>query len=136
MSVKDIVTLALMSLGVFFMLAGALGLLRLPDLYMRMSATTKSSTLGVAFMLLATAVYFGEIGVGIRVLATIAFLMLTAPIAAHMIARAAYIRGVKLWPGTVDELKGMYDIERDVLTSKPPARREAAPAAPPAEAAE
>ncbi len=136
MSLKDILTLALMSLGVFFMLAGALGLLRLPDLYMRMSATTKSSTLGVAFMLLATAVYFWEIGVGIRALATITFLMLTAPIAAHMIARAAYIRGVKLWPGTVDELKGMYDVEQGILISKPPTRQEVVPAAPPAETTE
>ena len=56
-------------------------------------------------MLAATAVYFNDLQVTTRVLATIAFLLLTAPVAAHMIARAAYRQRIPLWSGTVrDEL--------------------------------
>ncbi|MBZ0292844.1 MAG: monovalent cation/H(+) antiporter subunit G [Anaerolineae bacterium] len=117
----DIITLILMIIGAFFMFVGALGLLRLPDLFMRMSATTKSATFGVGFMLLAAAVYFNDVGVASRMLATIAFLFLTAPVAAHMIARAAYMRQLQLWHGTsADELAGRYDLEGNRLTSTPP----------------
>ena len=98
---------ALLSLaGVAFLVVAGVGIIRLPDIYCRGSATTKAATLGVGFMLAATAVYFGDLQVTTRAIATGAFLLLTAPVAAHMIARAAYFRGTDLWPGTVkDELK-------------------------------
>ena len=91
------------------MLATAVGLLRLPDIYMRMHAITKAGTLGVGLVLLAVAVFFGELGVVTRSLAAIAFVLLTAPVSAHMIGRAAYLDKVRLWEGTlVDELQGKY----------------------------
>lgn len=121
MPLNEFLTIVLLLTGVFFMFVGALGVLRLPDLFMRMSATTKSTTLGVACVLLAAAVYFQDGGVANRMLATIGFLFLTAPVAAHMIARAAYIRQLDLWEGTVkDELAGRYDLKRNILTSHPP----------------
>jgi multicomponent Na+:H+ antiporter subunit G len=81
-----------------------------------MSATTKSATLGVSFMLLAAAAYFGDPGILERAVATVAFLFVTAPVAAHMIARAAYIRELALWEGTVvDELEGQYDLHHNRL---------------------
>ena len=97
------VTLA--ALGTLFLLLAAIGILRMPDLYCRASATTKAATLGVGCVLVATALHFNDLQVMTRVLATIAFLLLTAPVAAHMIARAAYRQRIALWRGTVrDEL--------------------------------
>jgi monovalent cation:H+ antiporter-2, CPA2 family len=56
------------------------------------------------------AVHFGELGVATRAVATVIFVFLTAPVAAHMIARASYFVGVPLWEGTIiDELRGHYD---------------------------
>ncbi|HUG91086.1 MAG TPA: monovalent cation/H(+) antiporter subunit G [Planctomycetaceae bacterium] len=105
-SVGDWVTAGLMVIGSAFALLAALGVVRMPDLFTRMQAATKSSTLGVGCILLAVAVHFDELGVTTQALLTIAFLLLTAPIAAHMIARSAYIVGVPLWKGTViDELR-------------------------------
>jgi len=111
-------TALLLLTGAFFMLVGAVGIVRLPDLFMRMSATTKSATLGVSFMMLAVALHFNDLAIGARALATILFVFLTAPVAAHMIARAGYLRGVNLWQGTIsDELQGRYDEETGELES-------------------
>jgi multicomponent Na+:H+ antiporter subunit G len=75
-----------------------------------MSAATKASTLGMGLILLGTVFYFGELGIASRAIATIIFVLLTAPVSAHMIGRAAYSNGVPLWEGTeVDELQGRYD---------------------------
>ena len=101
----EIVTSVLVVAGGLFALAAALGVLRLPDVLIRMHASTKAGTLGCGLILGAVAVYFGETGIVARAVAAIVFLMLTAPVAAHMIARAAYRTRVPLWHGTViDEL--------------------------------
>ena len=106
----------LMIFGVFLILIAGIGVLRMPDLYLRMSTATKASTLGLGLILLGTAVYFGELGIASRAIATIIFVFLTAPVSAHMIGRAAYSNGVKLWEGTVtDELKGRYDESNQTL---------------------
>src|SRR5690606_14226435 len=82
----------------------------MPDLFMRMQAATKASTLGIGCILLAVALHFGELGIASRALAAIIFVCLTAPVAAHVIARASYFVGVPLWQGTIiDELRGHYD---------------------------
>ena len=118
---NDILTAILLLIGAFFMLVGAIGLLRMPDLFMRMSATTKGVTLGVSFTLAGAALHFNELGLGARVGATIIFLFLTAPVAAHMIGRAGYARQVELWEGTItDELRDRYDKESGELISAPP----------------
>ncbi|HMO85470.1 MAG TPA: monovalent cation/H(+) antiporter subunit G [Lacipirellulaceae bacterium] len=86
--------------GVFMMLAGV-GVVRMPDLFMRMQAATKAATLGAACMLLGVAFHFEDLSVASRAIMVAAFLMLTAPVAAHVIARASYSVGVPLWEGTV-----------------------------------
>jgi len=97
---------ALLVFGALFMLLAGLGLLRLPDLFMRLQAATKASTLGVACMLLGAAIHFQDLAVTTRALLTIAFFFLTAPVGAQMLARAAYAVGVPLWEGTLtDELR-------------------------------
>jgi multicomponent Na+:H+ antiporter subunit G len=92
--------------GSLFVFVAALGVLRLPDLLMRMHAATKAGTLGAGLLLVAVAVAAPETSVVARALATFVFLLLTAPIAAHLIARAAYHTGeATLWDRTcVDEL--------------------------------
>ncbi len=100
----------LMLIGAAFLLLAGAGVVRMPDLFMRMQAATKASTLGVGCIVLAVAMHFGDLGVTTRALATILFIFLTAPVAAHVIARASYFVGVPLWEGTIiDELRGHYD---------------------------
>jgi len=104
--------------GALFMLLAAVGVLRMPDLFTRMQASTKAATLGVGCILLGVTLHFDTLAVTTRALAVIAFVFLTAPVAAHMIARAAYFVGVPLWEGTViDELRGHYNRETHTLGS-------------------
>jgi multicomponent Na+:H+ antiporter subunit G len=115
---KEWITAILMLLGAAFMLLAAIGITRMPDVYTRMQPATKAATLGVGCMLLAVAVHFSEVGVTMRALAGIAFVVLTAPVAAHMIGRAAYLLGLPMWEGTkVDELKGRYNPKTGHLAS-------------------
>jgi len=103
---NDIATSVLIVVGGAFMLLGGVGVVRLPDLFMRMQAATKAATLGAGCMLLAVAVHFGDLTIVARALLVTAFVFLTAPVAAHMIARAAYSVGTPLWEGTIaDELR-------------------------------
>lgn len=107
----------LMFIGAFFMLVAALGVFRLPDLYMRLHANTKSATFGVLFLLIGAAIHFWNFSITARAVAIIIFLFATAPVAAHIIGRAAYISGAPLWEGTLsDDLKGMYNPKTHELT--------------------
>ncbi len=102
----------LLLLGAGFMLLAGVGLLRLPDLFMRMSATAKAATLGAALAVVGAAVHFAEPGIVGRAVVIVFFLFLTAPVAGHKIGRAGYRRGVPLYEGTIcDEAKG--HLERD-----------------------
>lgn len=95
--------------GVFFLFVAAIGVVRMPDLYNRMHATSKAGTLGVGLILVAVAVFYQELSVAARALSTLAFIVLTAPVAAHALGRAAYLSGVKPCEDTyVDELAGHY----------------------------
>jgi len=112
------ITSVLMLAGALFMFLAAVGILRLPDLFTRMQATTKAGTLGIGCMLLGVAANFGTLSVTTRAVLVILFFFLTAPVAAHMIARASYFVGLPLYHGTVlDELRGRYDPQTHVLES-------------------
>lgn len=82
--------------GGIFCFASGLGLLRLPDLLTRMHASTKAGTLGSGLILVAVAINFAEGTVIARAVAAILFLLLTAPVAAHLIGRAAFRTGVPM----------------------------------------
>ena len=100
-----VITAALLIVGSLFCLVAAVGMLRLPDTLIRIHAATKAGTLGAGFILAAEAVAVGELGTTLRVVAIIVFLLLTAPVAAHLIGRAAYHRGIHLFDKTwIDEL--------------------------------
>jgi len=106
--------------GTFFIFSSSLGLLRFPDVYTRLHAASKSSTLGIIFILLAAFLYFlFEIQVvSGKLLLGIVFVLLTSPIAGHMISRAAYHSGVPLDDKTVqDDLKAYLEAEKKRLNS-------------------
>jgi multicomponent Na+:H+ antiporter subunit G len=90
--------------GAAFMFVAALGVARLPDLYTRMQAATKATTVGVVGVMCGVAVAHHEVSVTIRAVLIAGFLLLTSPVAAHAIARSAHTRQVPLAPGTRIEL--------------------------------
>jgi multicomponent Na+:H+ antiporter subunit G len=100
----------LLVIGASFTLVASVGLLRLPDVYTRMHAASKAGTLGSGVMLIALAVFSGDLATATRALAGVAFFLLTAPVAAHLVARAAHAAGYRLWDGSVhDEMSRRPD---------------------------
>ena len=109
----------LILIGAVFVFIASIGVVRLPDVFLRMHASTKSATLGAGCIMVGAALYFSDIAVATRALAVVVFLFITAPVGAHMIARSAYFSGVPLWEKTMsDDLKGHYDMETHQLLSK------------------
>jgi multicomponent Na+:H+ antiporter subunit G len=92
--------------GPAFALLAAVGLLRMPDVFTRMQASTKASTLGLGCLLVGAALQLGDFGSFIRVASIGAFILLTTSVAAHVIARASYLADVPLWEGTVLDERG------------------------------
>lgn len=91
----------LIVIGSMFVLTASIGILRLPDLYTRMHAASKAGTLGSCTMLIALAVDAGDLAIAMRALAAVLFFLLTAPISAHLLAKAAHAAGYKLWAGSI-----------------------------------
>lgn len=85
----EIIVSALLLIGAFFILVGAIGLARLPDFFMRLHAPTKASTLGVGGMLLASIALATSDGLIFHELIITLFVFVTAPVAAHLLAQAA-----------------------------------------------
>lgn len=82
-------------IGAFFVFVAAVGVLRLDDLYMRMHAASKAGTLGSGVLLIAIAAFSQDDAVAWRAIAGVIFFLLTAPVSAHLLARAAYLVGYK-----------------------------------------
>ncbi len=116
---SEIFIYILSTLGAIFAMLAAIGILRMPDAFLRISVTTKAATLGVGLLLAATAVYFDNIAVTTRVLAIIIFIILTAPVGAHLIGRTTYFLDNKMWKNSViDDLEGKYDKKNHRLLSE------------------
>lgn len=114
----DIIIGTLATFGALFVLFAAIGLVRMPDTYLRISVTTKAATLGVGLVLMASTVYFSNADVTSQAFVIILFIFLTAPVSAHLIGRASYFIGVKLWDKSVmDELRGKYQKNTHILKS-------------------
>jgi len=93
-------------LGAVFLLLGSIGLLRMPDIYNRMQAGTKTSTLGSILFLIGIAVGFGFKVFIAKIIILILFIIITNPISSHTLARAAHFFGIELTESTVrDNLK-------------------------------
>lgn len=111
----DYVIMVIITLGALFVLLAAIGIVRMPDLYLRILVTTKAATLGVGMILIAAAIYFGEASMTTRALAIVFFILLTAPVGAHLLGKASYFVGTPLWSNTViDELKDRRDSEEEL----------------------
>ena len=107
MNIEAIIAGILILVGALFALVAAIGILRLPDLYSRMHSASKAGTVGSGLMLIALAVVADDFATVTRAIAGVVFFLLTAPISAHLLARAAYGVGYKLWGGSAfDEMAG------------------------------
>lgn len=96
-----IATSVLWIVGSAFAFLAALGVVRMPDVFTRMQASTKASTLGLGCLLLGSALQLGDLASIIRLVGIGAFIFLTTPVSAHVIARASYRANIALWDGTV-----------------------------------
>lgn len=107
----EVMTATAWMVGAAFALLAAVGVLRMPDVFTRMQASTKASTLGLGCLLLGAGLQFGDFSSLVRLASIGAFILLTTPVAAHVTARAAYLADVPLWPGTVlDERRHAPDV--------------------------
>ena len=114
MTVRTIVATALILLGLAVSVSGALGILRMPDVYLRIQASTKNVTLGALPVLLGLVVAKGPITpYGGRALVIAVLLLVMNPLASHALARAAYKAGVPMWRGAVVDQPRERSDERD-----------------------
>jgi multicomponent Na+:H+ antiporter subunit G len=105
-----------MIIGALFILIASIGLLKMPDVYLRMSASTIAGTFGVASMLIAVAIHFHDFGIFLHIVGVIIFLILTVPVGAHMLGRSSHIIGLPMWEKTVcDDMKDKYDHDKHVF---------------------
>lgn len=105
----SILTGTFLLLGSSVLLLAAIGVLRMPDVYMRMSASSKGVSLGAGLLAIGLALHLGESGVTTRALLLILLFFLTAPVAGHMLCRAAYLSGVELAEETfLDEMRDAH----------------------------
>jgi len=104
--ITDIIGNVLLGVGAACALVGAMGIVRLPDVYNRIHAQTVSIVGGVVLMLIGISFIEGISLYSLKALIIALFLFLTNPVGSHAIARAAHKSGVKLWPKSViDKLK-------------------------------
>lgn len=127
LAILNVLTTVTLAGGLFFLLVGALGVLRLPDVYLRMIAASKCITLGITGMLLAAVFHFIAIGTSSDTVASegssavaastkailvILFQFVAGPVGTHMLARSAHIDRVPMWKGTLSD-----DLEDDADSS-------------------
>jgi multicomponent Na+:H+ antiporter subunit G len=98
---NDTIGFVIIFIGVLFDLFGCIGLLRLPDVYNRLQAATKCVTLGTCGIMFGTFLMEGFNDLGVKALLAIPLIFVTAPTAAHALARGAHISGVRLWSKSV-----------------------------------
>ena len=97
---KEVIVSVFLLSGTFFMLIASIGIIRLPDFYIRMSVVTKASTIGLGLVAAGAGIYFNTLEALIKVLAIVIFIIATSPIAAHIISKAASEIKVPFWDRT------------------------------------
>ena len=113
--IQELLSTIFIIIGTVFIIIASVGILKLPDFYIRMSAITKAGTVGVGFIALGIAIYFNDLSISIKSFVINSFMMVTAPVAAHIIARAAYRQGIPFWgKNLVDELNEL-EAKKDLL---------------------
>ena len=116
-AILNVLTSVALTGGLFFMLVGALGVLRLPDVYLRMIAASKCITLGITGMLLAAVFHFTAVGTSpdaapggssavaasTKAVLVILFQFIAGPVGTFMLARSAHVDRVQQWDGTLSD---------------------------------
>jgi multicomponent Na+:H+ antiporter subunit G len=97
----DIIGYILIIIGILFDIFGCIGLVRFPDVYNRLQASTKCVTLGTILLLIGVALASGSPATGAKAIICAVFILITSPTAAHAIAKGAYAFGVELWENSV-----------------------------------
>jgi multicomponent Na+:H+ antiporter subunit G len=111
---QDILVIIFLIVGTIFIFIASIGLIKMPDVYLRMSASTIAATFGVSSMLIGVAIHFGTTGMIFHVAGVIVFLILTVPVGAHMMGRASHINKLPMWHKTFrDDMKGTYHQEKN-----------------------
>lgn len=93
----EILTAICLLTGTFFTLVAALGIIRMPDIYLRMHAATKAGTVGIGMTLLAAALFFKDTGVTSRVIGIMMFIIITTPAAAHLLGKIVMNSPYRMW---------------------------------------
>ncbi|MBA7669927.1 Na(+)/H(+) antiporter subunit G [subsurface metagenome] len=97
----DIIGYILIMIGILFDVFGCIGLVRFPDVYNRLQASTKCVTLGTILVLVGVALVSGSGAISAKAIICAVFILITSPTAAHAIAKGAYASGVALWENSV-----------------------------------
>ena len=100
---SEIAGIAFIAIGVLFDIFGCIGLVRLPDVYNRLQASTKCVTVGTCFILVGSLVLLGSLPGTVTGIICIVFILVTSPTAAHALARAAHHSGIRQWEGSVTD---------------------------------
>jgi multicomponent Na+:H+ antiporter subunit G len=115
--VIEIVTCIFLWIGAIFILLASVGVIRFRDVYMRMHAATKTGTVGISSIVLGLAVHFQDFEVTISAFLIVAFFLVTAPISAHVIGRAAYFLHVPISSGLLRDDLARDLAERETTTT-------------------
>ncbi len=106
----DILIAIISTIGALAILVASIGILRMPDFYLRLSVTVKAGTLGTGCLLACAAFMFDDVSVTTKTISIVFFLILTNPIGAHLIAKTAYHTKVEKWKGThIDDLESINE---------------------------
>ena len=101
--VREIMALFCLACGLFFMFVGALGVFRLPDVFHRMHAASKCSTLGLLGLMLGSIFALGTLGIITKAILTVIFAFVAIPVGTHLLAKAALKDGAPQWSGTIKD---------------------------------
>lgn len=110
---NEIIGTIFIAIGIFFDFFGCLGLVRYPDIYNRLHSSIKCVTLGTSSILLGLFFYKGFTPAGAKAILCIIFLLLTAPVSAHVLSRSAHKSGIKLWKNSVCD---KYEEDKNALS--------------------
>lgn len=105
-TLTDLIAIISITIGLFFMAVGAVGVIRMPDAYNRLHAVSKCSTLGIMGLAIGAMFHVGSLAVISKAILTIVFALVATPVGSHMLAKATHLNRMKPWEKTLsDELE-------------------------------
>jgi len=111
----EILGIAFIAIGVLFDISGCIGLVRLPDVYNRIQASSKCVAAGTSLIIIGSVILVGTAAAAVKGGICIAFILITSSTAAHALAHAAYRSGLKPWTGTIVD-KYQEDTDKEAVS--------------------